>query len=83
MVSGGARRPRGGLAVPTHPTLEEQIDIRIVRQGLGIRLHEVAAAMGCSISYISLIETGILNRPAMVAKIRKYLARQAQRRMGR
>jgi predicted transcriptional regulator len=70
-------------ALAARPTLEEQIDIRFLRQFLGLRLREVAHACECSMSYVHLIETHVLDRPEMVRKIRKYLVREAQRRMRR
>jgi hypothetical protein len=69
------------LAVPTFaapPSLEEQIDVRLFRQSLRIKQHEVATALGLSIGFVCLVERRIVPRPAIESRIRRYLIKRAQ-----
>jgi len=59
------------------PTLYPASELRLARLRTGIHLTMMAAALGHSISLLSLIERQLVVRPAIEKKMRRFIAAHA------
>lgn len=59
------------------PVLYPATELRLARLKTGVHLTMMAAALGHSISLLSLIERRLISRPAIEAKMRRFIAAHA------
>ena len=57
------------MAAPPSP-------LRLSRMRAGLRLYEAAQHLGLSISYLSMVERGALQRPEVIKKLRAFYKRR-------